>query len=90
MTSARNFAAKKLACDGNLSTISNQNIEISSQFLSEVGWMIKISDRRFQMLFNDGIHVSIDAKEQVLQYKEVNNSQTERYILEFFLIYFQI
>jgi hypothetical protein len=79
VTSARNFAAKKLASDGNISTLSNPNVEITSQYLKDTGWIIKISDRRFQMLFNDGVHVSIDAKEQMLQYKDPYGSQTERY-----------
>ena len=48
--------------------------------------MIKISERKFQMMFNDGVHVSIDAKEQTLNYKENHNSHIERYPLS--LIYF--
>jgi hypothetical protein len=78
VTSARNFAAKKLASDVNISTLSNQNVEITSQYLINVGWMIKLSERRFQMLFSDGVHVSIDAKEQILQYKDIDCSETQR------------
>jgi hypothetical protein len=89
VTSARNFAVKKLASDENASVISNQNIEIQSQYLQDVGWMIKINDRKFQMMFNDGIHVSIDAKEQMLLFKGKADSQPERYVLESFLIYFR-
>jgi hypothetical protein len=46
--------------------------------MDKIGWMIKLSERRFLMLFSDGIRVAIDAKEQILEYDDAKSDEHQR------------
>ncbi len=52
--------------------------DLITHYLEKIGWMIKLSERRFLMLFSDGIRVAIDAKEQILEYDDAKTKEHQR------------
>ena len=60
------------------SVISLTEKDLITHYMDNIGWMIKLSERRFLMLFSDGIRVAIDAKEQVLEYDDAKSKEHQR------------
>ncbi|KAJ3293304.1 Serine/threonine-protein kinase plk4 [Borealophlyctis nickersoniae] len=55
--------------------------DMNCQFLPEVGWCLKGPDGRFVMLFTDGICVTVDARDQSLEWT-AKGEETERYQID--------
>ena len=64
-----NPTSSGVACNTSVATTITDK-EPTCHFMKQVGWMIKFNDCKFQMLFDDGISVIIDAKDQTLVYKD--------------------
>jgi hypothetical protein len=64
----------------NASAISGCDKEPSTYHIPGTGWLLKFSERRFLMLFDDGLMVKIDAKDQTLHLIDSRLKTQERYI----------
>jgi hypothetical protein len=73
-------ALKSRGSQSNASVGSFTERDLGIRHMQNVGWMIKLSERRFLMLFSDGIRVSIDAKEQILDYEDTNSQEHLRQV----------
>ena len=68
------FTDTRPVAPSNASAISISDREYITHFLPGIGWMIKFNERRFLMLFSDGIKVTLDAKLQTLDLQDPANN----------------
>ena len=77
------FTDARPVAPSNASAISISDKEYITHFLPDVGWMIKFNERRFLMLFSDGMKVTLDAKLQTLELQDHTNN-IRRYLILIF------